>query len=134
MTADAVVNATFKITNSGQKAGYEIAQLYAKPINPTATRPVKELQGFTKVWLKAGETKTVSIPLDARSLSYYQQSTDSWIVDAGKYQILVGGSSDSLPLKQTISTLYAEKLPTNTSNPLPLPLQKAVQVKASRAY
>lgn len=134
MTSDAVVKATFKITNSGQKAGYEIAQLYVKPVNSTTDRPVKALQGFTKVWLKAGESKTVSIPLDARSLSYYQQSTDSWIVDAGKYQILVGGSSDALPLKQTLSVLYAEALPTNTSNPLPLPVQKAVQVKASRAY
>lgn len=134
MTPETTVNATFDITNSGDRAGYEVAQLYVKPINPTTDRPVKELKGFTKVWLEPGETKTVSIPFDARSLSYYQQSTDSWIVDPGRYRILIGDSSRSLPLKQTIRALYSESLPTSTSNPLPKPVQKAIQVSASRAY
>lgn len=134
MTPGATVNVKFTVTNTGAKAGYEVAQLYVQPVNPAVDRPEKELKGFTKVYLKPGESKTVSIPLDARSLAYYVESSDSWNVDAGKFKIRVGTSSQDLPLSQTLTTLYAQQLTTRDSNPLPLPLQKAVQVSTSQTY
>ncbi|WAH56027.1 glycoside hydrolase family 3 C-terminal domain-containing protein [Pseudomonas silvicola] len=134
LTPGATVNVKFTVTNTGSKAGFETAQLYVQPVNPAVARPEKELKGFTKVYLKPGQSKTVSIPLDSRSLAYYVDNTDSWNVDAGKYKIRVGTSSADLSLSQTLTTLYAEQLTTRDSNPLPAPLQKAVQVPASQRY
>lgn len=134
LTPGATVNVKFTVTNTGDKAGFEVAQLYVQPVNPAVDRPEKELKGFTKVYLKPGESKTVSIPLDSRSLAYYVDSTDSWNVDAGKFKIRVGTNSGDLALNQTLTTLYPEQLTTRDSNPLPAPLRKAVQVSASQAY
>ncbi|RRV10692.1 glycosyl hydrolase family 3 [Pseudomonas sp. v388] len=134
MTPGTTVTASFKITNTGDKAGYEVAQLYVRPIKPLVDRPEKELKGFTKVYLKPGESKTVTIPVDSRSLAYYTDNTASWDVDAGKFRILVGPDSETLPLDRTLVTLYPEKLTTSGSNPLPVPVRKAVQVSDSQAY
>ncbi|WP_268796950.1 glycoside hydrolase family 3 protein [Pseudomonas huanghezhanensis] len=128
------VDVTFTVTNSGDKAGFEVAQLYVKPQKPAVDRPEKELKGFTKVYLQPGESKTVSIPVDSRSLAYFVEKTDSWDVDAGKFKILVGPDSENLPLDRTLQTLFAEHLTTRDSNPLPLPLRKAVQVSATQRY
>jgi beta-glucosidase len=128
------VDATFTLTNTGAMDGFEVAQLYVSPVKPLAHRPEKELKGFAKVFLKAGESKRVTIPVDARSLAYWVQNTDTWNVDAASYKIRVGGSSDALPLTQTLKTAVAQKLPTSTSNPLPKPVQQAVQVSADQVY
>ena len=134
LTPGATVDVKFTVTNTGDKAGFEVAQLYVQPVKPSVDRPEKELKGFTKVYLKPGESKTVSIPLDSRSLAYYVENTDSWNVDAGKFKIRVGADSEDLDLSQTLTTLYPEQLTTRDSNPLPAPLQKAVQVSASQTY
>ena len=128
------VEATFTLTNTGSMDGFEVAQLYVSPVKPLTHRPEKELKGFAKVFLKAGESKRVTIPVDARSLAYWVQNTDTWNVDAASYKIRVGGSSDALPLTQTLKAVVAQKLPTNTSNPLPKPVQQAVQVSADQVY
>jgi beta-glucosidase len=128
------VEATFTLTNTGAMDGFEVAQLYVSPVKPLTHRPEKELKGFAKVFLKAGESKRVTIPVDARSLAYWVQNTDTWNVDAASYKIRVGGSSDALPLTQTLKAVVAQKLPTNTSNPLPKPVQQAVQVSADQVY
>jgi beta-glucosidase len=128
------IDATFTITNRGDMDGFEVAQLYVSPTKSAVARPEKELKGFAKVFLKAGESKRVTIPIDARSLAYWVQNTDTWNVDASKYTIRVGGSSDDLPLKEVLKTTVAQKLNTNTSNPLPVPMQQAVQVPESQKY
>ncbi|RMU09454.1 hypothetical protein ALP35_02082 [Pseudomonas savastanoi pv. glycinea] len=86
------------------------------------------------MYLQPGESKTVSVPIDSRSLAYYVDKTASWDVDAGKFKILVGADSENLTLNRTLITLYPEKLTTRDSNPLPLPLRKAVQVSAAQTY
>lgn len=134
MAPGSTVEVSFTLTNTGDKAGFEVAQLYVQPVKPAVDRPKKELKGFTKVYLKPGESKTVSIPIDARSLAYYVDKTASWDVDAGKFKILVGADSQNLPLNHTLTTLFPEHLTTRDSNPLPLPLRKAVQVNASQTY
>lgn len=134
MAPGATVNVRFTLTNTGDKAGFEVAQLYVQPVKPAVDRPEKELKGFTKVYLQPGESKTVSIPIDSRSLAYYVDNTASWDVDAGKFKILVGADSENLQLKGTLKTLFPEHLTTRDSNPLPAPLRKAVQVDASQTY
>ncbi|PWE38874.1 glycosyl hydrolase family 3 [Pseudomonas prosekii] len=134
LTPGATVDVKFTLTNKGDKAGFEVAQLYVQPVKPAVDRPEKELKGFTKVYLQPGESKTVSIPLDSRSLAYYVDNTASWNVDAGKFKIRVGTDSEDLALSQTLITLYPEQLTTRDSNPLPVPLRKAVQVSATQTY
>ncbi|GFM64139.1 glycosyl hydrolase family 3 [Pseudomonas cichorii] len=134
MTPGNTIDVKFTVTNTGDKAGFEVAQLYVRPVTPAVDRPEKELKGFSKVYLQPGESKTVSIPIDSRSLAYYVDKTASWDVDAGKFKILVGPDSENLPLDRTLITLYPEHLTTRDSNPLPLPLRKAVQVSATQAF
>lgn len=129
----ATIQASFTVTNTGDKAGFEVAQLYVQPSKPLVDRPEKELKGFSKVYLKPGESKTVTIALDSRSFAYYSANSVSWNVDR-KFKVLVGKDSENLTLDRTVVALYPEQLTTRDSNPLPIPLRKAVQVKAEQAY
>jgi len=131
--SDTTVDATFTLTNTGSMAGFEVAQLYVSPAKSTVARPLKELKGFAKVYLNPGESKRVTIPLNARSLAYFAPEKASWIVEAGNYTIRVGSSSDKLPLVKTLAA-SALVLPTNTSNPLPPAVRESVQVAADQAY
>ncbi|MBH3441688.1 beta-glucosidase [Pseudomonas luteola] len=134
LTPGSTIDVTFTVTNTGNKDGYETAQVYVSPQKAMIDRPKKELKGFTKVFLKAGQSKQVTVQLDARSLAYFDVNTWNWLADAGRYMISVGDSSDNLPLEGMLTNLYQQSLPTNTSNPLPPKMQKAVQVDASQAY
>lgn len=98
-----VVTVALDIKNTGDIDGKEVAQIYVHPISPKVERPYKELKGFEKKMVKAGEKVHVEILLDDEAFSYYDPSTEGFIVDKGKYEILVGNSSDNLPLRQTIS-------------------------------
>ncbi|WP_115717981.1 beta-glucosidase [Gallaecimonas mangrovi] len=134
VTANGTINATFTVTNTGGRDGYEVAQLYVKPLNASIDEPEHELKGFSKIYLKAGESKQVTLPLDARSFAYYKQSTDSWQVDAGEqFVVQVGDSSDNLPLTSTVAADSDITETTAASNPLPGPVQEAVQVDRSTA-
>jgi beta-glucosidase len=134
ITGGETINASFTLTNRGDMDGFEVAQLYVSPPVKSTDRPEKELKGFAKVFLKAGQSKRVTIPIDARSLSYYVQDTDTFNVDKANYTIRVGGASDDLPLTQVLKATVAQKLNTNTSNPLPVPMRQAVQVSESMKY
>ena len=126
--------AKFKVTNNGSKAGYAVPQLYIAPLQTSVERPTHELKGFSKIYLEAGESKWVSIPLNTRSFAHYVQSSDSWDVDKGLYRIEVGDSSDNILLSNTMKAKQKIVLTTRDSNPLPVPLQLAVQVDKSDAY
>ncbi|MBR1628966.1 MAG: glycoside hydrolase family 3 C-terminal domain-containing protein [Lachnospiraceae bacterium] len=90
--------ATFTITNTGERDGAEIAQMYIALPDPSVFRPKKELKGFAKVFLKAGESKKITIPFDEYSFRYWNMKTNAWAVEGGVYQIMIGGSSADLPL------------------------------------
>ncbi len=94
---------TFTITNTGSVAGAEIAQMYVSLPGAKVFRPVKELKGFTKVFLEAGESKTVTIPFDEYTFRYWNVKKDGWAEEAGEYEIRVGGCSADLPLSAVIS-------------------------------
>ena len=70
------------------------------------SRPEKELKGFEKVYLKAGEEKTVELSLDFRSFAYYSVPLNKWYVENGTFEILVGASSREILLKDTIQIMY----------------------------
>jgi beta-glucosidase len=92
----------FSIKNTGAVAGKEVVQLYVAPPACRLRRPIKELKGFEKVDLAAGESKTVSIELSYRDFAYYDPEFGEWVVDPGKYEILVGASSSDIRLRASV--------------------------------
>lgn len=98
---DDKVTVTFDVKNTGNREGAEISQVYLHEVKSKVERPYKELKGFDKIVLKAGETKTISIQLDRRALSYYNVNKKNWIADPGNFEVLVGSSSKDIRLKGT---------------------------------
>ena len=86
------VKVTVDVKNTGSMDGKEIVQLYIHDIYASSTRPVKELKGFQKVDIKAGETKTVEFTLTAEDLSYYNHDLQ-WVCESGDFEIMVGPNS-----------------------------------------
>jgi beta-glucosidase len=93
---------SFDVTNTGQRAGATVAQVYVAETHATVPRPPKELKGFDRVMLQPGETKHVSVELDGRAFAYYDVEGKHWKVDAGEFGILVGDSSAETPLKSNV--------------------------------
>lgn len=108
-TDEIVVSAD--ITNTGNCDGAEIVQLYIK--NPVVyeIRPEKELRDFAKVFLKVGETKTVTFTLNARAFSYYETRIHDWYAESGDYEILLASSSRDIRLQDTVSITGSKKIP-----------------------
>ena len=94
---------SFKIKNTGSVDGAEVAQLYVSDVESTIYRPVKELRGFKKVFLKAGEEKEVSIDLDKRAFAFYNVDAHDWQVETGEFKILVGASSRDIKLEASVN-------------------------------
>nr|WP_314498457.1 glycoside hydrolase family 3 N-terminal domain-containing protein [uncultured Chryseobacterium sp.] len=97
---DTVV-ARVTVKNTGSKAGSEVVQLYVKDLLASVSRPVLELKGFQKIYLKPGESKEISIKVPVSELKF-QDEKMNWVVEKGTYRIMVGNSSKNLPLKQNI--------------------------------
>lgn len=97
------VTVTVPVTNTGSRDGAEIVQIYVSDIKSSLPRPLKELKGFDKVTLKPGETKTVSVTLDESAFSYYDPTVKAWVVEPGKFDILVGAASDDVRTKVQIT-------------------------------
>jgi beta-glucosidase len=95
--------ATFTLTNTGDRDGAEVAQLYVSAKKPSIYRPAKELKGFQKVFLKAGESKTVTIPLDDKAFRYFNVKTNQFEIDGGEYDILIGASVADIKLSGTVT-------------------------------
>jgi beta-glucosidase len=93
-----IVTAQFEIKNAGGVAGAETAQLYVHEENPGLPRPMKELKGFKKVFLKAGETQTVSIPLKRGAFAYYDDKQHAWVAENKEFKISIGNSSRDIRL------------------------------------
>ena len=94
---------TLTVTNTGSCAGAEVVQLYVAKPDAKIFRPAKELKGFFKVQLEAGESKTVTIPLDDKAFRYWNVKTDRWEVEGGSYQLLVGASSADIRLTAVVT-------------------------------
>ena len=103
---------TFTITNTGDRDGAEIAQVYVSAMAPKIYRPKKELKGFTKIFLKAGESKTVTVLLDDKAFRYFNTCTNRYEIDGGEYRILVGANVEDIRLEATVNV-------AGTDAPLP---------------
>jgi beta-glucosidase len=96
------VKVTFTLANTGAREGAEIAEVYAA-LPAAAQEPPKRLVGFAKVNLKPGEKKPVTVEIEKKYLSIWDESKNDWSLLPGDYTLMVGGSSDKLPLKATVS-------------------------------
>jgi len=96
------VTVDFDVANTGSVAGAEVAQLYVSDPSAQVDRPERELKGFAKVRLDPGATQHVTISLDARAFSYWDEPAHKWIVDPGKFVIRVGDSSENTPLSADV--------------------------------
>lgn len=94
---------TFKIKNTGDMAGAEIAELYVTDKESTIFRPEKELRAFKKVFLEAGEEKTVELSLSKRAFAFYNVEINDWYVESGAFEILVGSSSRDIKLSKEVT-------------------------------
>jgi len=92
---------TATVTNTGQRAGTEVVQMYVRDRVSSVTRPVKELKGFVKVWLEAGATTTVSMDITPESLAFYDIDMNN-VVEAGEFEIMVGTSSRKEDLQSVV--------------------------------
>jgi beta-glucosidase len=101
--SDALFTVRFDVTNTGDRDGADVAQVYISDGHSKIERPAKELKGFAKVNLKRGETQHVSVPLDARSFAYYDTATKRWTITPGDFGVSVGRSSQDIVLKGTIA-------------------------------
>ena len=109
----------FDITNTGSRDGKEVAQLYVGLEASEIIRPLKELKGFIKVELKAGETKRVNIPFDDKTFRYFNVVTNKWEVEEGDYDIMIGASSNNIRLQGTLHVEGTGALPPYDKKSLP---------------
>ena len=93
----------FELSNAGDRAGAEVAEIYVQPINPGVFRPLKELKGFKKVFLQPGEKQKVSVALDKSAFAYYDPDKKGWVAEKGEYKILIGASSRDIRLNYTFT-------------------------------
>lgn len=106
------ITVTVDITNTGDRAGKEIVQLYVRDHESTLVRPEKELKGFAKVALEPGETKTVSIKLDFRAFAYYHPAHKQWITEDGDFDLLIGASATDIRQRVTVRLESTLNLPS----------------------
>ena len=89
------ITASVEVKNTGSIAGDEVVQLYLRDLVGSITRPIKELRGFEKIHLEAGETKTVSFTIDEKLISFFTKSK-KWEAEPGDFKVFIGGNSVDL--------------------------------------
>lgn len=94
---------TLTVKNTGKVAGAEVVQLYVREEKPVLERPDKELKAFQKVFLQPGESRQITLKLDRSAFAYYNDKMNNWVVDPGKYDVLLGSSSRDIRLSKSIS-------------------------------
>jgi beta-glucosidase len=98
---------SFDVTNTGDRSGVTVAQVYVADDHSAVPHPAKQLKGFARVNLKAGETQHISVPLNARSFAYYDVAAKHWTIAPGSFGILVGDSSADILLTGSASVAGA---------------------------
>ncbi len=94
---------TFDVSNTGDRAGATVAQLYVGEASPTVPRPAKELKQFERIMLQPGESKHVGVELGPRSFSFFDVAAASWRANAGTYNLMLGDSSANIQQKITLN-------------------------------
>ena len=104
-SADAKVKVSVEVSNTGSRDGEEVVQLYIADKTSTDPRPLKDLRGFERIYLGAGEKKTVEFELSAQDLAYWHPGQKAYVATAGNYDIMVGSSSAESGLKKMTLTV-----------------------------
>jgi beta-glucosidase len=99
---DATAMVSVDVKNTGSREGDEVVQMYVSHVGSGVARPAEELKGFVRVSLRAGEMKTVTMPLVAKALAYWSDEAKGFVVEKDRVEVKVGGSSDDLPLKAVV--------------------------------
>ena len=94
------------LSNTGSRAGAEVVQLYISALEPSVSRPSKELKGFEKVYLRPGEKKRVSFTLSPEDISRFDAEGHRWVADPGEYKALLGCSSADI--RTSVSFRYGK--------------------------
>lgn len=115
----------FTLTNTGKRDGAEVPQLYVGLKGGKIFRPEKELKGFTKVFLKAGESRRVQIPFDDKTFRYWNVKTGRWEIEGGVYRILIGASSADMCLEAELSV-------KGTTDVVPYEMEKMAAYRSGR--
>ena len=102
MAKDGTITVSVDVTNSGARAGDEVVQLYVKHEASSVERPKEDLRGYARVTLAAGETKTVTFPLAAKSLAYWNAQQHGWVVEPESIRLRLGASSADIRLEKAI--------------------------------
>lgn len=97
--ADGKITVSVNVKNAGSKDGDEVVQLYIHDVECSVVRPTKELRGFERISLKAGENKTVTMTVPGEKLSFYDEKTHQFVVEPGTFEVLVGSSSSDIRLQ-----------------------------------
>jgi len=114
ITEGEALEVAFTVKNTGDVAGAEIAQVYVRDNESTIFRPERELKGFEKIYLEAGESKRVTVSLDSRAFAYYNVLINDWHIESGDFTVEVGASSRDIRLTATVNVTSA-----NPSAPVP---------------
>jgi beta-glucosidase len=103
VTDAGTITVSMDVTNTGKRDGDDVVQMYATHLNSKVDRPAKQLEGFKRVNLAAGQTKTVELPLKAEALAYWDVQTHKWVLERDKVKITLGSSSADSRLESTVS-------------------------------
>ncbi len=112
ISPDETVQVAIDITNTGQRTGKEIVQVYVRDEQTSLGRPEKELKAFSKVRLEPGERKTVTLSLGRDALAYYDDLAHEWVAEAGEFEVLVGASSQDIRARATFILTGTVRWPT----------------------
>jgi beta-glucosidase len=110
--SDEIVQVAIDITNTGQRTGKEIVQVYVRDERASLQRPEKELKAFAKVQLEPGERKTVTLSLGRDALAYYDDLAHEWVAEAGEFEVLVGASSQDIRARASFTLTATTRWPS----------------------
>jgi beta-glucosidase len=103
LSENATITVRVDVTNTGARLGSEVVQLYVSHIGSMVPRPRKELKGFTRVFLRPSQTKTVEIPLRSEDLAYWDQERSRWHLEQGSVMVMAGGSSARAAIQRRLT-------------------------------
>ena len=113
ISADRTLKVSFTVKNNGKRDGDEVAQVYFRHLNSSVPQPKLALCGFTRIHLAKGESATVSMDIPAERFRFWDTTKKEYVVEPGKYELLVGGASDDIRLRVPVKIAT----PDLTKNP-----------------
>ena len=108
LSAGGQVAMSVDITNTGSRDGEEVVQFYVRHLGSTVSRPNRELKAFRRIIVPKGQTRTVTVPLKAESLAYWDEKQNRFVVEAEQVEVAAGGSSADAKLKTTVTVANAQ--------------------------